>query len=42
MHVVNAVTGKPFIVGNIKRGKKKRTAAPPFITSTLQQEPAAS
>ena len=38
MHVVNAVTGKPFIVGNIKRGKKKRTAAPPFITSTLQQE----
>ena len=38
MHVVNAVTGKPFTVGNIKRGKKKRTAAPPFITSTLQQE----
>ena len=23
MHVVNAVTGKPFTVGNIKRGKKK-------------------
>ncbi len=23
MHVVNAVTGKPFIVGDIKRGKKK-------------------
>ena len=38
MYVVNAVTGKPFTVGNIKRGKKKRTAAPPFITSTLQQE----
>ncbi len=38
MAVVNAVTGKPFTVGNIKRGKKKRTAAPPFITSTLQQE----
>ena len=38
MHVVNAVTGKPFTVGNIKHGKKKRTAAPPFITSTLQQE----
>ena len=38
MHVVNAVTGKLFTVGNIKRGKKKRTAAPPFITSTLQQE----
>ena len=38
MAVVNAVTGKPFTVGEIKRGKKKRTAAPPFITSTLQQE----
>ena len=38
MRVVNAVTGKPFTVGEIKRGKKKRTPAPPFITSTLQQE----
>ena len=38
MRVVNAVTGKPFAVGEIKRGKKKRTPAPPFITSTLQQE----
>ena len=36
--VVNAVSGKPFAVGEIKRGKKKRTPAPPFITSTLQQE----
>ena len=38
MRVVNAVTGKPFTVGEIKRGKKKRTPAPPFITSTLRQE----
>ena len=38
MRVVNAVTGKPFTVGEIKRGKKKRTPAPLFITSTLQQE----
>ena len=38
MRVVNAVTGKPFTVGEIKRGKKERTPAPPFITSTLQQE----
>ena len=29
MRVVNAVTGKPFTVGEIKRGKKKRTPAPP-------------
>lgn len=36
--VVSAVTGKPFVVGEIKKGKKKRTPAPPFITSTLQQE----
>ena len=36
--VVNAVSGRLFTVGEIKRGKKKRTPAPPFITSTLQQE----
>lgn len=36
--IVAAVTGKPFTVSNIKKGKKKRTPAPPFITSTLQQE----
>ncbi len=36
--IVNAVSGKPFIVGEIKQGKKKRSPAPPFITSTLQQE----
>ncbi|MGM9616029.1 type I DNA topoisomerase [Butyricicoccus sp.] len=36
--IVEAVTGKPFIVGKVKRGKKRKNPAPPFITSTLQQE----
>ncbi|MCB6366422.1 type I DNA topoisomerase [Intestinibacillus massiliensis] len=38
MAVVQAVTGKPFTVGTVKRGKKKKSAPAPFITSTLQQE----
>lgn len=38
MAVVGAVTGKPFTVGKVKRGKKRKNPAPPFITSTLQQE----
>ena len=32
------IDGKEFTVTNIKRAEKKRTAAPPFTTSTLQQE----
>ena len=36
--VIDDVTGKPFTVSNVKKGEKKRTAAPPFTTSTLQQE----
>ncbi len=36
--VVTAVTGKPFTVGKVRRGKKRKNPAPPFITSTLQQE----
>lgn len=36
--IVEAVTGKPFTVGKVKRGKKRKNPAPPFITSTLQQE----
>ena len=36
--IVDAVTGKPFTVGKVKRGKKRKNPAPPFITSTLQQE----
>ena len=36
--VVDDITGKVFTVTNVKKGEKKRTAAPPFTTSTLQQE----
>ena len=36
--VIGDITGKEFTVTNVKRAEKKRTAAPPFITSTLQQE----
>ena len=36
--VIRDITGKPFVVTNVKRAEKKRTAAPPFTTSTLQQE----
>ncbi len=36
--VVDAVTGKPFTVGAVKKGKKKKSAPAPFTTSTLQQE----
>ncbi|MDR3207234.1 MAG: type I DNA topoisomerase [Oscillospiraceae bacterium] len=36
--VVAAVTGAPFSVSEVKTGQRKRTPAPPFITSTLQQE----
>ena len=36
--VIDDITGKVFTVTNVKKGEKKRTAAPPFTTSTLQQE----
>ena len=36
--VIRDVTGQPFTVTSVKRADKKRTAAPPFTTSTLQQE----
>ena len=36
--VIDDITGKTFTVTNVKRAEKKRTAAPPFTTSTLQQE----
>ncbi len=32
------IDGKPFTVTNVKRAEKRRSAAPPFTTSTLQQE----
>ena len=36
--VINDISGKPFTVTNVKKAEKKRSAAPPFTTSTLQQE----
>ncbi|MBQ2278623.1 MAG: type I DNA topoisomerase [Clostridia bacterium] len=38
MQVVRAVDGKKFLVSEIKRGKRTKNPAPPFITSTLLQE----
>ncbi len=36
--IIDHITGREFTVTNVKKGEKKRTAAPPFTTSTLQQE----
>ena len=36
--ILKEVDGKEFTVKNIKTAQKKKTSAPPFITSTLQQE----
>ena len=36
--VLAALEGKPFRVKSVKRTEKKKNPAPPFITSTLQQE----
>ena len=36
--VIKDITGKEFTVTNVKRAEKKRSASPPFTTSTLQQE----
>ena len=36
--VINAVQAQPFTVFGVKRGEKQKSPAPPFITSTLQQE----
>ena len=36
--VINAVQAHPFTVSGVKRGEKQKSPAPPFITSTLQQE----
>ena len=36
--VIGDITGNAFTVINVKKGEKKRSAAPPFTTSTLQQE----
>ena len=36
--VMDEVSAAHFRVSSVKRGEKQRTPAPPFITSTLQQE----
>ena len=36
--IIDDITGKDFTVTNVKKAEKKRSAAPPFTTSTLQQE----
>ena len=36
--VIRDITGQLFTVTSVKRAEKRRTAAPPFTTSTLQQE----
>ncbi len=36
--VIRDITGRTFTVTNVKKAEKKRSAAPPFTTSTLQQE----
>lgn len=36
--IVNSVKGNPFTVSGVKRQDKNRSPAPPFTTSTLQQE----
>ncbi len=36
--ITASLEGKPYSVHAITRGKRKRSPAPPFITSTLQQE----
>ncbi|MCL2391725.1 MAG: type I DNA topoisomerase [Oscillospiraceae bacterium] len=38
IEVVDAVRSSSFSVKSVKRSDKKRSASPPFITSTLQQE----
>lgn len=38
--ILTGLGGKKYSVTKIKKGEKKRTPAPPFITSTLQQEAA--
>ncbi len=40
MKVVNAIRGKDFSVNSVKQAKRRKTPAPPFTTSTMQQEAA--
>lgn len=36
--ILSEIDNKKYIVEDIKKGEKKRTPAPPFTTSTMQQE----
>ena len=36
--VLSSIDGKPFSVSSVKRAVRHKTPAPPFITSSLQQE----
>ena len=36
--VIRDITGREFTVTNVKKAEKKRSAAPPFTTSSLQQD----
>lgn len=36
--VIEAVSKCDFVIQSVRRGEKKRSPSPPFITSTLQQE----
>ena len=36
--ILEYIKGKDFVVGDVKNGSRKKMPAPPFITSTLQQE----
>ena len=38
MEVVHTVEGQPFTVDSVKRSNRKKNPAPPFTTSTMQQE----
>ncbi len=38
--VIDSLRGTPFVVKALNRGERRRNPAPPFITSTLQQEAA--
>ena len=38
LSVIRDIEGKEFTVTNVKKAEKKRSSAPPFTTSTLQQE----
>ena len=36
--IVSKIENEKFIIDSVKKGEKRRNSAPPFITSTMQQE----